>query len=89
MRCPPSAPASPPAAGSADPWLGMTLSFYNGSDQLTATTDALGNTTTYSYTSSGSGVPGGLEYCSVDPVDYQASVTCPVYGATHVNGRKR
>ena len=64
----------------------MALSFYNASDELTATTDALGNTTTYAYTVSGSGVPAGLQYCSVDPVDYQASVSCPAYGATHVTG---
>jgi YD repeat-containing protein len=31
-------------------------------------------------------VPNGLMYCSVDPVHYQASVTCPAYGATHVTG---
>jgi RHS repeat-associated protein len=86
VRCPPSAPTSPPAAAAADPWLGMTLNFYNGSDQLTATTDALGNTTTYSYTTTGGTPPAGLQYCSVDPVDYQASVTCPAYGATHVTG---
>lgn len=85
-RCPSSAPSTPPSPGSADPNLGMTISFYNSSDQLTATTDALGNTTTYAYTSGVSGVPNGLIYCSVDPVQYQASVSCPAYGATYVAG---
>ncbi len=85
-RCPSSAPTSPPSPGSSDPDLGTTINFYNSSDQLTATTDPLGNTTTYSYTSGISGVPSGLQYCSVDPVNYQKSVTCPAYGATHVTG---
>ena len=39
-----------------------------------------------SYTSGVSGVPNSLLYCAVDPVDYQASVTCPAYGAAHVTG---
>ncbi len=85
-RCPGSPPSAPPVPGQTDPNLGITISFYNSSDQLTAKTDALGNTTTYAYTSSVSGVPNGLMYCSVDPVDYQASVTCPAYGASHVIG---
>jgi RHS repeat-associated protein len=79
-RCPASPPSAPPSPGTSDPNLGMTINFYNTSDQLTATTDALGDTTTYSYTSS------GLMYCSVDPVDYQKSVTCPGYGLAHVTG---
>ena len=86
VRCPTSAPSGPPTPGGADPNTGASISFYNSSDQLTATTDPLGNTTTYSYTSGVSGVPNGLLYCSVDPVGYQASVTCPAYGATHVTG---
>jgi RHS repeat-associated protein len=86
VRCPASAPTSPPAPGATDPNLGMSISFYNAADQLTATTDALGNTTTYAYTGSGGGVPAGLQYCSVDPVDYQNHVTCPAYGAAHVSG---
>ena len=85
-RCPSTPPTSPPAPGVADPNLGVSLTFYNSSDQLTATTDALGNTTTYSYTGTGLGVPAGLMYCSVDPVDYQNNVTCPAYGAAHVTG---
>ena len=86
VTCPSSPPTTPPAPGASDPYLGATINFYNSSDQLTATTDALGNTTTYSYTSGVSGIPNGLMYCSVDPVDYQASVTCPAYGAAHVSG---
>ena len=84
--CPSTVPSAPPAPGVTDPNLGVTINFYNSSDQFTATTDALGNTTTYSYTSGVSGVPNGLVYCSVDPVDYQNSVTCPAYTATHVTG---
>jgi RHS repeat-associated protein len=86
VTCPSTEPTSPPTAGATDPNLGVELSFYNSSDQLTATTDALGNTTKYSYTSSVSGVPNGLLYCSVGPVAYQADVTCPAYGAAHVAG---
>jgi RHS repeat-associated protein len=86
VTCPPSPPASPPAPGASDPWAGATISFYNAADQLTATTDALGRTTVYTYTSSGSGVPAGLEYCTVDPVDYAANLACPAYGAAHVKG---
>jgi len=86
VRCPASPPAAPPAPGATDPNPGMTISFYNTSDQLTAQTDALGNTTVYAYTSGVVGVPDGLQYCSVDPVDYQKGVTCPAYGAAHVTG---
>ncbi len=85
-RCPSTPPSAPPPPGQTDPNLGMTISFYNSADQLTATTDALGNTTIYAYTSGVSGVPNGLTYCSVDPVDYQKSITCPAYGAAHVTG---
>jgi RHS repeat-associated protein len=85
-RCPSTAPASPPSPGVSDPYPGVSLSFYNSSGQLTAQTDALGNTTTYSLTSGVTGVPNGLPYCAVDPVDYQKSVTCPAYGAAHVTG---
>ena len=86
VTCPTSAPSSPPAPGASDPDLGTTINYYDSSDQLTASTDALGNTTTYAYTSGVSGVPDGLMYCSVDPVDYQRSLTCPAYGAAHVSG---
>ena len=85
-QCPSSAPASPPSPGTADPNLGVTIDYYNAADQLSATTDALGNTTTYDYTSGVSGVPNGLLYCSVDPVSYQKDVACPAYDATHVTG---
>ena len=74
-----------PGPGS-DPWPGVTVTFYNTSGLTVQTTDPLGNTTTYSYTSGVSGVPNGLEYCSVDPVDYGNGVTCPSYGASHVSG---
>ena len=88
-----SCPSSPsdiamPAPGAPDEneddqsQLGMDLSFYNSSNELVGTTDALGNTTVYAYTPSGGGVPSGLLYCTIDPVDYQKSVTCPSYGST-------
>ena len=86
VRCPASPPLAPPAPGGVDPEAGMTISFYNSSDQLTATTDPLGDTTIYAYTSDISNVPSGLQYCTVDPVDYQKSVICPSYGAAHVTG---
>jgi len=86
VRCPSSAPTSPPTPGATNPNPGVSLSFYNSADQLVAATDALGDTTTYAYTSGVAGVPNGLRYCSVDPVDYQKSVVCPGYGSTHVSG---
>src|ERR1019366_1215095 len=73
VRCPSSAPSAPPAPGASDANLGATINFYNASDQHTATTDALGNTTTFSYTSGVTGVPNGLTYCTVDPANYQKS----------------
>jgi YD repeat-containing protein len=86
ITCPSTEPTSPPSPRLTDPYLGATINYYNSSDQLTATTDALGNTTLYAYTSGVSGVPDGLLYCSVDPVSYQGGVTCPSYGATPVEG---
>jgi RHS repeat-associated protein len=86
VGCPSSVPSSPPSPGATDPNLGATINYYNASDQLTAMTDALGNTTTYAYTSGVSGVPNGLLYCSVDPVSYQHSITCPTYDSSHVTG---
>lgn len=85
-RCPASEPAGPPAPGAAYQYPGVTLTWYDGSDHPTATTDALGNTTVFAYTSGITGVANGLRYCSVDPVDYQKSVACPAYGASHVAG---
>ena len=84
-RCPTSAPSAPPVPGT-DPWPGAQVSVYNGSDELVSTTDALGNTTLYAYTSGVAGVPNGIVYCSVDPADYAKGVTCPAYGASHVTG---
>ena len=81
--CPSTEPTSPPTAGTH---IGYTLDLYNSSNELTSTTDPLGNTTVNAYTSGVSGVPSGLRYCTVDPVDEKASVTCPAYGATHVTG---
>jgi RHS repeat-associated protein len=85
-RCPATEPTSPPAPGVADPWQGATISFYDAAGDLTATTDALGRTTAYSYTPSGLPVPAGLQYCSVGPVGYAEGVTCPAYGAPAVPG---
>ncbi len=82
-RCPSSEPSWPPTTS----YPGVIINYYNTTtDELIATTDPLGDTTTYTYTSGVSGVPNGLQYCSVDPVDYHAGVTCPAYGATHVAG---
>jgi RHS repeat-associated protein len=86
VTCPAAPPAAPPAPGSPDPWAGAALGFYSPSGQLLASTDALGNTTTFSYTSGVPGVPDGLRYCSVGPVSYQAGVTCPAYAGAHVPG---
>jgi YD repeat-containing protein len=85
-RCPAQEPTSPPAPGAASPWAGATISFYDAGGNLTATTDALGRTTVYSYTPSGLAVPAGLQYCSVGPVEYAQGVTCPAYGAPAVPG---
>jgi RHS repeat-associated protein len=85
VTCPTSDPTSVPAGGT-DPYPGRTISIYNSADQLLAVTDALGNTTTYSYTSSVSGVPNGLMYCSVGAAAYLDGKACPAYGAAHVAG---
>jgi RHS repeat-associated protein len=87
LFCPssPPSPTSIPTAGGSDSYAGMTIGFYNSADQLVATTDALGNTSTYSYTGSGLSVPEGLLFCTVGPVAYQASISCPSgYGGTYV-----
>lgn len=86
VRCPANEPSSPPAPGAADPYPGVAYDVYNAADELTSSTDALGNTTIYAYTSGIAGVPNGLLYCSVDPANYRKSVTCPAYGAAHVTG---
>ena len=31
-------------------------------------------------------VPKGIQYCTVDPADYQKSVSCPAYGSSHTTG---
>ena len=75
-----------------DPTPGAQLTWYNPAGLVTASTDALGNTTVYSYTTAssintdGSHPPINLPYCTIDPVDYQNGVTCPAYGAAHVTG---
>jgi RHS repeat-associated protein len=86
VTCPATEPTAPPSPGSTDPYLGASINFYNAADELIATTDALGNTTTFAFTAGVSGVPDGLMYCSVDPASYQDGVTCPTYGASHVTG---
>jgi RHS repeat-associated protein len=83
VRCP---NISPPSSIPGTSYPGTTIDVYNASDELVAVIDPLGNTTTYSYTSGISGVPNGLEYCSVDPVDYANGVQCPSYGSAHVTG---
>jgi RHS repeat-associated protein len=86
VRCPSSAPSSPPLPGASDPNLGTVIAYYNSSDQLVATTDAMGHTATFAYTQTGSGIPLGLLYCTVDPANYVDSVSCPAYGVAHVTG---
>lgn len=86
VRCPTTQPTSPPAPGASDPYPGVSITYYNSAGLATGTTDPLGNTATGSYTSGTSGVPNNLAYCTVDPADYQKSVTCPAYGAAHVTG---
>ncbi len=85
-RCPASEPTSPPAPGATYSYPGVDISYYDSSGDLVGTTNALGDTTIYAYTPSGLQVPSGLQYCTVGPVEYQAGVTCPTYGATHVQG---
>lgn len=87
-RCPTSSPpTAPPTPGASDPYLGVTINIYNNTTgQLIATTDALGNTTIYAYTSGVTGVPDGLQYCSIDPVDYQKNIPCPAYGTARQAG---
>ena len=82
-RCP---SITPPTSIPGTSYLGTRINVYNASDQLIASIDPLGNTTTYSYTSSGGSEPAGLMYCSVDPADYNKSVSCPAYAAAHVSG---
>ena len=72
-RCP---PGPPPTTIPVPPDYGMTINVYNSADELIATIDPLGNTSTYFYTTTGYGVPIGLVYCSVSPVEY-GLVTCP------------
>ena len=31
-------------------------------------------------------MPKGIQYCTVDPADYQKSVSCPAYGSSHTTG---
>jgi RHS repeat-associated protein len=75
-------PSSEPTSLSEGPWPGATITIYNSALEPTSVTDALGNTTIFGYTSDVSGVPNNLLYCTVDPVDYSNSVSCPTYGST-------
>ena len=89
VTCPSSEPSMPSSGSSpssyADP--GVTLNYYNSFDELIGSTDPLGNTTSNAYTASGSGVPVGLQFCSVDAVEFAASKTCPSsYSTTHNTG---
>ena len=81
VTCPSSEPQSPPAVGS-DPWPGATVAVYDTAGQEVSTTDPLGRTTLYGYTTAAQGVPAGLRYCTVDPANYAKAVVCPAYGAT-------
>ncbi len=83
-RCPATMPASPPPAGTD---LGMTINVYNSDDEMTSSTDPLGNTTVYGYTGTSSSVPEGLVYCTLSPEAVDRSITCPPYGATAPDAR--
>lgn len=86
VQCPATEPSSPPTPGATDPWLGATISFYDANQDLIAETDPTGATSITAYTPSGLAVPAGLAYCTVDAVEYQAGITCPPYGSSHVAG---
>jgi RHS repeat-associated protein len=86
VTCPPSEPTSPPAPGAQDPDPGATISYFAATGDLVAQMNPLGAVTTYAYTGAATGVPPGLQYCSVDPVDYAKSISCPAYGHAHVTG---
>ncbi len=77
--CPSTEPGTPPGPGTR---IGYTLTLYNSANQVASTTDPLGNTTLYGYTSGVSGVPDGLRYCTVDAADYGNGKSCPAYGLT-------
>lgn len=69
------------------PTTGDTVDYFNASQQKVLSIDPLGNTTAYAYTGSGSGVPVGLQFCSVSPVEYAKGVSCPSsYTTTHTAG---
>ena len=76
--CPATAPTTAPAAGTT-PWAGVTVAVYNAANQVIATTTPTGATSITAFTQAGDGVPVGLPYCSVDPGNYAAGVTCPRY----------
>ena len=78
-RCPGTMPTSPPSAGTD---LGMTINVYNAENEMTSSTDPLGNTTEYAYTGTTSGVPEGLVYCTLSPEAVDRSIACPSYGVT-------
>lgn len=66
-----------------------TVSGANGgvslpSAEVLTSTDADGNTTSYAYTQTSSGVPAGLQYCTVDPADSERGISCPGYGQTRL-----
>ena len=84
--CPATPITSPPTHSASYADVGDAISYYATTGELKGKTDPLGNTTVYVYTGTSTGVPKGLLYCTVDPVDYHAGVTCPAYGATHVTG---
>lgn len=85
VRCPTSPSTTPPTAGSgkSTTYLGAAITYYDSAGNPTAVTDARGYTSIAAYTTSGSGVPLELAYCTVDAVEYSTSgITCPSYGTT-------
>ncbi len=67
--------AAAPTRGS-DPWPGAAVTFYDAAGYPVDSVTAVGGVTQTAYTAATGSVPE-LAYCTVDAVDYAASVTCP------------
>jgi len=75
VRCP---AISPPSSDTGDLDPGTTINALTTPPTSSWLSSTARHTTTYSYTSDVSGCRDGLEYCSVDPVDYANGVRCPL-----------
>lgn len=79
IRCPSSAPTTPPTPGS-DPWPGATITIFDHSGQPTSQVNPLGGVTQTAYDGTGE------DYCTVTPTDYAQGITCPVPGQPWIQG---